>query len=83
MPKPNQQLAESLAALQEIQKGGRHVFRSRELEPHAPERLLRNGFLREVMKGWLMSSSRARARATAQHGMRRSGNSAQLLPGPV
>jgi fido (protein-threonine AMPylation protein) len=57
MPKPNQQLAESLAALQEIQKGGRHVFRSRELSRTHRERLLRNGFLREVMKGWLMSSS--------------------------
>lgn len=57
MPKPNQKLAESLAALQELQKGGRHVFRSRELSRTHRERLIRNGFLREVMKGWLMSSS--------------------------
>ncbi len=57
MPKPNEKLAESLAALQEIQKGGRRVFRSRELSRTHRERLLRNGFLREVMKGWLMSSS--------------------------
>jgi fido (protein-threonine AMPylation protein) len=57
MPKPNEKLAESLSALQALQKGGRRVFRSRELSRTHRERLLRNGFLREVMKGWLMSSS--------------------------
>ena len=57
MPKPNEKLAESLAALQALQKGGRRVFRSRELSRTHRERLLRNGFLREVMKGWLISSS--------------------------
>lgn len=57
MPKPNEKLAESLAALQKLQKGGRRVFRSREISRTNRERLLRNGFLREVMKGWLMSSS--------------------------
>lgn len=63
MPKPNEKLAESLAALQVLQKGGRRVFQSRELSRTHRERLLRNGFLREVMKGWLMSSSpSARAR---------------------
>ncbi len=57
MPQPNEKLAESLAALQELQKGGRRIFRSRELSRTHRERLLRNGFLREVMKGWLLSSS--------------------------
>jgi len=57
MPKPNEKLAESLAALQALQKGGRRVFQSRELSRTHRERLLRNGFLREVMKGWLISSS--------------------------
>lgn len=57
MPIPNEKLVESLAALQELQKGGRRIFRSRELSRTHRERLLRNGFLREVMKGWLMSSS--------------------------
>ena len=57
MPKPNEKLAESLAALQELQKGGRRIFRSRELSRTHRERLLRNGFLREVMKGWLTASS--------------------------
>ena len=57
MAKPNEKLAKSLATLQELQKGGRRVFRSRELSREHRERLLRNGFLQEVMKGWLMSSS--------------------------
>src|SRR5271167_1965128 len=57
MPKPNEKLAESLAVLQELQKSGRRAFRSRELSRTHRERLLRNGFLREVMKGWLISSS--------------------------
>lgn len=57
MPKPNEKLAESLTVLKELQKGGRHVFRSHELSRTHRERLLSNGFLRDVMKGWVMSSS--------------------------
>jgi hypothetical protein len=57
MPKPNEKLAGSLTALQDLQKNGRCVFRSRELSRTHRERLLRNGFLLEVIKGWLMSSS--------------------------
>jgi fido (protein-threonine AMPylation protein) len=57
MPKPNEKLAESLAALQKLQQGGRRVFRSGELSRTHRERLLRNGFLRDVLKGWLVSSS--------------------------
>jgi len=55
--KPNEKLAESLAALRELQKGGRRVFRSVQLSRTHRERLLQNGFLREVIKGWVMSSS--------------------------
>ena len=57
MPQPNQKLAESLAVLQELQQGGRRMFRSDDLSRTHRERLLVNGFLQEVMKGWLMSSS--------------------------
>src|SRR3984957_11143290 len=57
MPKPNERLAESLSALQDLQRSGRRVFRTRELSRTHRERLLRNGFLQEVIKGWLMSSS--------------------------
>jgi fido (protein-threonine AMPylation protein) len=57
MPTPNEKLAEALTALQELQKGGRRVFRSKELSRLHRERLLKNGFVQEVMKGWLISSS--------------------------
>ena len=56
MSKPNEKLAESLSALHALQKGGRRVFESKELTRTYRERLLRNGFLQEVMKGWLISS---------------------------
>ncbi len=58
MATPNEKLADSLAALQALQKSGRRVFQSDELKRLDRERLLRNGFVREVMKGWLVSSSR-------------------------
>lgn len=57
MPTPNEKLAQSLSALQELQKGGRRVFQSQELTRVHRERLLQNGFAQEVMKGWLISSS--------------------------
>jgi fido (protein-threonine AMPylation protein) len=57
LAKPNEKLAESLTALKALQAGGRRVFRSQELSRTHRERLIRNGFLREVVKGWVMSSS--------------------------
>ena len=57
MAKPYEKLAASLAQLEKLQKGGRRVVRSTELTRVHRERLLRNGFLQEVMKGWLISSS--------------------------
>ena len=57
MAAPSEKLAASLTLLEELQKGGRRVFRSAELTRVHRERLVRNGFLREVMKGWLISSN--------------------------
>ena len=57
MVAPNEKLAASLAHLQKLQTGGRRVFRSAEMTRIHRERLVRNGFLREVMKGWLISGS--------------------------
>ena len=51
-----EKLAASLALLEQLQKNGRRVFRSGEFTRVHRERLVRNGFLREVMKGWLISS---------------------------
>src|SRR5262245_57657767 len=56
MPTPNEKLAGSLSLLRDLQKGVRRVFRSNELTRTHRERLLENGFLQEVMKGWLISS---------------------------
>jgi fido (protein-threonine AMPylation protein) len=57
MPSPNEKLAESLDVLEALQEGNRRVFRSDELSRVHRERLVENGFLQEVMKGWLISSS--------------------------
>jgi Fic family protein len=57
MPAPNEKLAESLDVLKELQKGGRRVFRSEDFSRVHRERLVENGFLQEVIKGWLISAS--------------------------
>ena len=57
MPAPNEKLAESLDVLKELQSGGRRVFRSEDLRRVHRERLVENGFLQEVIKGWLISAS--------------------------
>ena len=57
MATPNEKLAESLDVLKALQEGGRRVFRSDELSRVHRERLVENGFLQDVMKGWLISAS--------------------------
>ena len=57
MPSPNEKLAEALGVLKELQQGNRSVFSSDDLSRVHRERLVENGFLQEVMKGWLISSS--------------------------
>jgi len=57
MSTPHEKLAESLAKLQQLQKGGKQVFRSRDLTRVHRERLIQQGFLKEILKGWLISSS--------------------------
>ena len=57
MPSPNEKLAESLDVLEALQEGNRRVFRSDDLSRVHRERLLENGFLQEVMKGWVISAS--------------------------
>jgi hypothetical protein len=53
---PNERLAASLSKLKELQAGGRSVFRSGELTRVDRERLIAQGFLRGVIKGWLISA---------------------------
>jgi hypothetical protein len=57
MAPPNEKLAASLGSLKELQADGRRVFRSSELSRTDRERLLEHGFLREVIKGWVISTS--------------------------
>ena len=62
MPKRNKKLAESMEELEKLQLGGRRVFRSQELTRIHRERLLHAGFLQQVVRGWLISSSPGTAR---------------------
>ena len=52
MATPSEKLAESLEALHAIQQSGADAIRSGDLSRTHRERLLENGFLEEVMKGW-------------------------------
>ncbi|HYF51431.1 MAG TPA: cell filamentation protein Fic, partial [Planctomycetota bacterium] len=59
MAKPNEKLAGSLSVLKRLQSDGARVFPSKEFTRVHRERLLRGGFLQEVMKGWLISADPA------------------------
>jgi len=59
MPGPNEKLAAALEELRGLQEDGSRVFSSDQLSRTSRERLVRHGFLREVMRGWLMSASPA------------------------
>lgn len=52
MARPEEKLAESLEVLKELQNHGRVAIRASDLSRTHRERLARNGFLHEVMKGW-------------------------------
>ena len=56
MPTPQDKLAGSLEALQELQRRGVVAIRSNDLSRTDRERLLRSGFLKNVMKGWYIPS---------------------------
>ena len=77
MPTPQEKLAESLQAVHDLQSRGVVAIRSSALSRTDRERLVANGFLREVMKGWYIPSRPDEARRR-QHGVvrRRSGTSA-------
>ncbi len=56
MASPKEKLAESLEVLEALQKRGMVAIRSGDLTRTHRERLVKNGFLREVMKGWYVAS---------------------------
>ena len=59
MTKSEDNLGVSLSALRMLQEGGRRVFRSVELEPGDRQRLTEDGFLSEILDGWLLASNPA------------------------
>ena len=52
MATPQEKLAESLEILKALQDGGTVAIRSADLARTHRERLLKSGFIKEVMKGW-------------------------------
>ena len=56
MATPPQKLADSLEALQTLQEQGIVAIRSSDLSRTHRERLVKNGFIKEVMKGWYIPS---------------------------
>lgn len=53
---PQEKLLTSLEILKTLRSKGRNVFRSNEIGRVHRERLLNNGFLKEIMKGWFLST---------------------------
>jgi hypothetical protein len=57
MPTPAEKLAQSLEALGKLQQTeGKAAIRAKDLSRTHRERLVANGFLREVIKGWYIPS---------------------------
>ena len=56
MASPSEKLAKSLQALRDLQQAGVVAIRSSDLTRTHRERLTKNGFLQEVMKGWYVST---------------------------
>jgi hypothetical protein len=57
MATAHERLAGSLSVLKQLQQGNRRVFKSSEFSRVHRDRLIKNGFLKEVIKGWVISSS--------------------------
>ena len=52
MATPSEKLAASLEVLKDLQKSGNSIIRGSQLTQTHRERLLANGFIRSVIKGW-------------------------------
>ncbi len=56
MATPGEKLAQSLEVLHKLQASGKDVFRSSDFTRVHQERLLNNGFLLKVLRGWYISA---------------------------
>ena len=67
MASPSEKLADSLAELHRLQEAGHIAIRSADLSRTHRERLVRNGFLEKILKGWYIPSQpdEERGRSTA------------------
>jgi len=52
MASPSEKLASSLEILRDLQNKGHSVFKGKQLTQTHRERLIRNGFIRSIIKGW-------------------------------
>ncbi len=57
MAGPQERLAASLEVLRKAQDGGQRVFQTSEFTRVHRERLIKAGYLMEIMRGWVVSSS--------------------------
>jgi hypothetical protein len=57
MATPQEKLAQSLEVLKTLQDRGSAAIRARDISRTHRERLIKNGFLQEVMKGWYIPAS--------------------------
>lgn len=76
MAKPSEKLAESLEELHALQARGKVAIKSSDLARTHRERLIKNGFLQEVMKGWYIPTRPDDKVGRARRGMHHSGTSA-------
>ncbi len=56
MTSPSEKLADSLAALKKLQDQGMIAIQAKNLSRTHRERLIKNGFLQEIIKGWYLPS---------------------------
>jgi hypothetical protein len=56
MATPGEKLAESLEKLKDLQERGIVGIKASDLSRVHKERLIENGFIREVLKGWYVSA---------------------------
>lgn len=57
MATPSEKLADSLAQLREIQSAGSRIVRSADISRGHRDRLVRNGFLSPIIRGWYVSTN--------------------------
>ncbi len=68
MPTLQDKLAESLAVLKKLQDDGIVAIQTRNMTRTHRERLVKSGFIKEVMKGWYISGPPRRA-GRREHGL--------------